>query len=108
MDLRWLYGNILVGQFQLPKSNKMSITRQAKWFSMQDLSGADYQMVLEPSRHLATFCTPFGSNQFKRMPFGLASAATVFQRIMQLFGHLPKVTFFQDDILVMVEEQTAS
>lgn len=36
------------------------------------------------------------------MPFVLASAAAVFQRLMlQLFGDMPGIVFFQEDILII-------
>ncbi|KAJ1130344.1 hypothetical protein NDU88_008697 [Pleurodeles waltl] len=104
VDLRGLNENIIMDQFPLPRIDEMlSATRDAKWFSTLDLSSGYHQVKLDyHSRHLTTFCTPWGCFRFKSMPFGLASGAAVFQRLMaQLFGHLPNVTFFQDYILVM-------
>lgn len=103
IDLRHLNNNIVVEKFPLPNINEMvSMLRGATWFSTIDLSAAYHQIVLTPeSRKLTAFVTPFGCYQFKRMPFGLASAAAVFQRLMfKLFGNIRGVNFFQDDILI--------
>lgn len=103
VDSRHLNSNIVVDKFPLPKINEMvTCLNNAKWFSTVDLSSAYHQIPLSPeSMKLTSFITPFGCFQFKRMPFGLASAAAVFQRLMfQLFSKEHGVTFFQDDILV--------
>lgn len=103
IDLRHLNNNIVIEKFPLPKINEMvSSLRGATWFSTIDLSAAYHQVVLSPeSKKLTAFITPFGRYQFKRMPFGLASAAGVFQQLMfKLFGEMYSVYFFQDDILV--------
>ncbi|XP_078524946.1 uncharacterized protein LOC144798040 [Lissotriton helveticus] len=57
------------------------------------------------SRHHMPFVSPIGMFQFQRMPFGLASAASFFHRIMEsvLQGIKDEVTF-QDDILKAVRD----
>lgn len=103
VDLRHLNNNIVIEKFPLPKINEMvSSLKWATWFSTIDLSAAYHQVILTPeSRKLTAFITPFGCYQFRRMPFGLASAAADFQQLMhRLFGKMTGVSFFQDDILV--------
>lgn len=76
--------------------------KNATCFSVMDLSSAYHQVLLHPdSRHLTSFVTPLGAFRFIRMPFGLASAAACFQRVMnKVLEGLSKVLIFQDDILV--------
>ena len=51
--------------------------------------------------------TPFGSFEYKFMPFGLCNASQTFQRFMnELFGHLPFVYAYIDDILVFSTSKT--
>ncbi|KAJ1216559.1 hypothetical protein NDU88_004160 [Pleurodeles waltl] len=78
-------------------------TKGMNWFTTIDLTSAYHEVVLHrESRRLTAFVTPFGCYQFTRVPFGLASAAAMFQRLMfKLFQELQDVMFFQDDILVM-------
>lgn len=104
VDLRHLNNNILIDKFPLPKINEMVANlNNAKWFSTIDLSSAYHQVSLSPqSMNYTSFITPFGCFQYKRMPFGLASAAAVNKE--------QGVVFFQDDILVFgtsLEEHTS-
>lgn len=102
VDLRWLNNNIVVDQFPLPRIDEMlTLTRNAKRFSTLDLSAAYHQVVLDLDRRpLSAFCMLFCCYQFRHMPFGLVAA--VCQTLMtQLFGSIPEVTFFQDNILIM-------
>lgn len=104
MDLRDLNKNILVDKFPLPRIDELlAQTKGVKWFSTIDLTSAYHQLPLhESSKSLTAFITPFGCYRFLRMPFGLASAAAVFQRLMhRLFKNQEGVTYFQDNILIM-------
>ncbi|KAJ1208272.1 hypothetical protein NDU88_003658 [Pleurodeles waltl] len=103
VDLRDLNRHIWVDRQPLPNiSEELSGLGGSKVFSVLDLSSAYHQILLHPdSRHLTSFVTPVGAYQFLRMPFGLASAAACFQRIMKkILGKVSGVLFFQDDILV--------
>ncbi|XP_069055957.1 arylsulfatase G isoform X1 [Pleurodeles waltl] len=104
VDLRELNKNILIDQYPLPRINEMfSATKNMCWFSTIDLKSAYHQVPLhQDSRKYTTFITPFGCYQYTRVPFGLASAAAMFQRSMSnIFSGISGVMFFQDDILVM-------
>ncbi|KAJ1123509.1 hypothetical protein NDU88_001978 [Pleurodeles waltl] len=104
VDLRALNVNIIVNCHPLANINEVvSMLDGAKMFSALDLRSAYHQLELtEDFRHLTAFITPQGLFQFKCMPFGFASAASVFQRAMFILFH-EMDTFlkcFQNDVLV--------
>ena len=80
-----------------------------KTFSKLDLSHAYLQIPLaEESRRLATISTHRGLFEYQRLPFGIASAPSIFQRIMEnLLLGIPRVCVYLDDILVtgLTEEE---
>lgn len=104
VDLRALNANIIVDCHPLPNINEVvSMLEGARVFSTLDLRSAYHQIPLtEDSKSLTAFITPQGLYQYTRMPFGLASAASVFQRIMfNVFRDADKyVKCFQDNILI--------
>ena len=71
-------------------------------FTKLDLSHAYLQVPLdEASCHLATINTHKGLFEYTRLPFGIASAPSIFQRIMEnLLQGIPRVCVYLDDILV--------
>ncbi|KAJ1206801.1 hypothetical protein NDU88_002198 [Pleurodeles waltl] len=106
VDLRSVNQNIVVDVYPLPNLNELlTSVKDGRFFSKLDLRSAYHQIRLHPeSKHITAFVTPEGTFQFTRMPFGLASAASVFQRMMaKMFGDVKGVLFFQDDVLVMGE-----
>ena len=71
-------------------------------FSKLDLSHAYQQLVLEEdSRKYTTINTTKGLFQYLRLPFGISSAPSIFQRTMEtLLRDIPGVVVYIDDILV--------
>ena len=67
-----------------------------------DLSHAYQQLVLaEDSREYVTINTHRGLFRYTRMPFGISTAPSVFQRAMEsLMADIPGVAVYLDDILV--------
>lgn len=110
VDLRSLNRNIIIDCHPLPHIQEMlSNIGHSKYFSTIDLHSASHQMALNTdSQELTTFVTPFGAYKYLRLPFGLASAASVFQKVMDvLFKDVTNVQAFQDDILVFTETKEA-
>ena len=71
-------------------------------FSKLDLKHAYQQVVLDDeARQLTTINTHKGLYRVNRLPFGVASAPSLFQRIMEnLLQGIPCVSVHIDDILV--------
>ena len=74
-----------------------------------DLSHAYLQIPLdEASRRYVTINTHKGVFEYYRLPFGVASAPSIFQRVMEnLLQGIPRVCVYLDDILVTgaIEEE---
>ncbi|KAL8580634.1 hypothetical protein ACOMHN_043450 [Nucella lapillus] len=57
----------------------------AKMFSTLDLASGYHQVAMSPEdRQKTAFITPFGLFEYLRMPMGLSTAPTTFQRLMQM------------------------
>ena len=73
-----------------------------------DLASAYNQVEVNPAdRHKTAFTTPFGLFQYNRMPFGLAGAPGLFQRLMQTVFRdevLPILIVYLDDIIVFSQD----
>ncbi|UYV68013.1 hypothetical protein LAZ67_5002793, partial [Cordylochernes scorpioides] len=71
-------------------------------FSKIDLSSAYHQILLdEESQKLTVISTHKGLFKYKRLPFGIKSGATIFQRTMDnIFSGLKNVIIYLDDILI--------
>uniref|UniRef100_A0A224Z9X1 RNA-directed DNA polymerase n=1 Tax=Rhipicephalus zambeziensis TaxID=60191 RepID=A0A224Z9X1_9ACAR len=71
-------------------------------FSNLDLKNGYHQLELDaPSRQLTTFSTHVGLFRYKRLNFGISSAAEIFQNtIRQVLNGIPNVLNVSDDILV--------
>ena len=72
-----------VDRYPLPTPEDLFATVSgAKYFSKLDLSHAYQQVELEPkSRKLVTVSTHRGLYQYNRLPFRVASAPAIFQRL---------------------------
>lgn len=74
------------------------------WFITLDLMSGYYQVpIAENHKHRTAFVTPDGQYEFNRVPFGLANAPAVFQRMMNhVLGpaRFNKATVYIDDVLV--------
>ena len=73
-----------------------------KTFSKLDPSHAYLQILLdEASRRYVTVSTHKGLFEYRRLPFGVASAPSIFQQVMEhLLQGIPRVCVYIDDILM--------
>ncbi|KAL7839056.1 hypothetical protein SRHO_G00257140 [Serrasalmus rhombeus] len=103
VDLREPNKGVVVDSFPLPHMEEMfTELRGATLFSTLDLQSAYHQVMLhEDSRNLTAFITHDGLFRFKRIPYGLASAPSCFQRMMSIIlkGQVG-VQCYLDDIIV--------
>ena len=92
-----------VDQYPLPKPDNIFATLSTgKVFSKIDLTHAYQQMKLtEDSRNYVTINTHRGLFRYTRLPFGVASAPSIFQKVMDtVLQGLPNAICYLDDILV--------
>ncbi len=80
-----------------------SVAAGSKIFSKIDLSRGYHQLELaEESRHITTFSTHAGLYRYKRLFFGVTSAAEIFQNIIQsILSDIDGVINASDDIHVV-------
>ncbi|GKT34607.1 hypothetical protein ADUPG1_002839, partial [Aduncisulcus paluster] len=80
-----------------------------KIFAALDLKSGYYNVKIQPeSQHYTAFITPWGLYEWSRMPFGLKTAPSHFQRcVNSVLGGLigPKCLVYLDDILVFGEDE---
>ena len=76
--------------------------RGAKIFTKADLSSGYWHVELdEASSDLTTFQTCFGRYRWRRLPFGLNSAAEIFQRkLVEQFQDMKGIVNIADDLMV--------
>ncbi|XP_058826773.1 uncharacterized protein LOC131686795 [Topomyia yanbarensis] len=77
----------------------------AKKFALIDLRGAYQQLVLsEASKKLLVINTHQGLYAYRRLPFGVKPAATIFQSVMDsILRDIAKVQTYIDDILIWAD-----
>jgi len=103
IDLREVNKAVIRERFPIPRIQH--ILRQlsgAKMFTTLDLRKAYWQLRLsDESREITSFMAAGKVYQFKRLPFGLASAPEAYQRMMMILCEgLPGVLNYFDDIVV--------
>jgi hypothetical protein len=105
VDYRALNNKTIKERYPMPIiEDQISRLADKKYFTALDLASGYYQIPISlDSRHLTAFVTPDGQYEFTRMPFGLANAPAVFQRMINRV--LGPVRFndaitYMDDILI--------
>lgn len=92
--------------YPLPTADDIFATLNGgKYFSQLDLAEAYLQIpVEESSQELLTINTVKRLFKFKRLPFGVKTAPSIFQRVMDMLtSDLPGTAAYLDDILVTSE-----
>ncbi|UYV76606.1 hypothetical protein LAZ67_14001435, partial [Cordylochernes scorpioides] len=103
VDLSILNKNILREIHPIPVvEHTLAQLKGAKVFTKLDAYSGFWQIPLSSeSSALTTFITPFGRFRFKRLPFGISSAADIFQkRMSQILEGLEGTLCHMDDIMV--------
>ena len=103
LDPRLLNQVIKREHYKIPTIQEIaSDLKGKKVFSTLDLKDGYWQVELDTeSSLLCTFNTPFGRYRFTRMPFGLKSAAEVFQKKNEaVFEGIVGVHIVADDIII--------
>ncbi|XP_055590558.1 uncharacterized protein K02A2.6-like [Uranotaenia lowii] len=82
--------------------------KNSKCFSILDCKKGFWQIrVTERTSKYLTFGTPWGRYCCKRLPFGLASAPEVFQKVMQdILERIDGVECSMDDVLIHAENES--
>ena len=92
-----------VDQYPIPRIDDLFASLSGgKKFTKLDLSHAYQQVQLdEASRQYVAINTHKGLFQYNRLPFGVSSAPSIFQRIMEtLLQGIPGVCIYIDDLLI--------
>jgi len=101
-------GALDVDQYPLPHPEDIFATLAGgKQFTILDLSHAYNQLLLDDeSRELVTINTHHGLYQYTRLPFGIASAPAIFQRVMDtILQDIPGAMCYIDDIIVTGKDE---
>jgi hypothetical protein len=104
MDYRLLNKSIVQERHMAPTLDEITANLDgAKVFSVLDAESGCHQLSLTiESRPYTTFASHCGLFRFKRLPFGIACAPEIFQRVVtDILGGLEGVMVYSDDILVL-------
>ncbi len=108
VDLRGPNKAVIVDSYPLPHMEEMmTLLQGATVFSTIDLESAYHQVPLhKDSRDLTAFITHKGLFRFCRVPYGLASVLSAFQKMMVIIlKWLLNVANYLDDIIVWGRSQ---
>lgn len=103
VDLRAVNKAIIPDKFPLPTAEELTAQFHGSTvFSKLDLKQSYLQVPLHPSsRNLTTFVSHVGVFRYTRMPFGMSSAPSCFQKIMAtVLAGIPGVAIYLDDVVV--------
>ncbi|XP_045769765.1 uncharacterized protein K02A2.6-like [Maniola jurtina] len=91
-----------IDKYPLPRSEVLfNNLNGGKRFTKIDLSEAYSQVTLDESKKYTVVNTHRGLYVYNRLVYGLSSAPSIFQRIMeQVVAGIPNVSVFLDDILI--------
>lgn len=110
VDLREPNKAVVTDSYPLPHIDELlSRLKDATVFSTIDLEAAYFQLPLhEESRDLTAFITHEGLFRFCRVPYGLASAPSAFQKMLAtVLEGLPNVANYLDDIILWGKTRAA-
>ena len=108
VDYRRLNKSIVRERHMLPTVDEITAMLEgARVFSVLDAESGFHQVPLsEESRPYTTFASHCGLFRFKRLPFGIACAPEIFQRVVSdILQGLDGVMIYIDDILIFGRDQ---
>ncbi|KAJ8365040.1 hypothetical protein SKAU_G00138710 [Synaphobranchus kaupii] len=103
VELRQVNKAVIPDKYPLPTAEELTtVFHGSTVFSKLDLPQGYLQVPLHPaSRDLTAFVTHAGVFRYTRMPFGLSSAPSCFQKVMStILAGVPGVAMYLDDIVV--------
>ena len=102
VDLRGPNSQIVAEVHPLPTIDELESELCGKIYSRIDLKSAYHQLRLHPeSRNITAFLTPDGLMRYTRVPFGLVSSGSAFQKLLShLLQGIKCCGHYLDDILV--------
>lgn len=105
VDYRMLNSITVKERYPMPNiEDEIARLSGQAYFITLDLTSGYYQVpISEKSKPLTSFVTPDGQYEFNRMPFGLANAPAIFQRMMnKVLGatRYDGATAYIDDVLI--------
>jgi len=111
-DYRYLNSQTIYSKIEMPRLDNlidMVASQKPQWFSSLDIKDGYWQMTLDPqSTDLTSFLFNNRSYSYKRLPQGLNSAPSAFQRLINhviLPFRETKVIAYLDDILVLGKDE---
>lgn len=105
VDFRMLNSVTVKERYPMPNiEDEIARLSGQAYFVTLDLASGYYQVpISDQTRSFTSFVTPDGQYEFNRMPFGLANAPAVFQRMMnRILGssRYSGATAYIDDVLI--------
>lgn len=91
VDYRGINKQTVKQAFPMPRiDDQLDGLQGMKFFTTLDLSSGYYQVPMaKDTKYITAFSTTDGHYQFRRMPFGLSNAPTVFTRLInEILGKL--------------------
>ena len=109
VDYRYINSMTVADAWPIPSiEENLEKLQGAKYFSALDASGAYHTVpVKERARPYLAFLTPFGTFQYRRMPFGAKNAGACYSRLVELSImklRSKNVLAYIDDIICATQE----
>ena len=101
-DFRALNSITVSDHHTLPRIDYLKQVVNGQIFTTLDLKDGFYQIpITEADRHKTAISTPWGTYQYKTMPFRLRNAPPTFKRYMNIvLEHLVGVLIYIDDVII--------
>jgi len=112
IDFRKLNERTVPDKYPMPNINMiLSNLGNAKYFSTLDLKSGYHQIILaERDREKTSFSVNGGKYEFRRLPFGLKNAGSIFQRTIDdiLREQIGKFCYvYVDDVIIYSEDENS-